>query len=487
MVVMTETRNEKPLAKIAVSMIALFLLVSWFPAFGIPLGDSHEGRVLGQFSLHMKNFWSMGVIDSSFGASWEPFSDTPYTHHPPILTFLHIVFSAIFGEGLKQIKLISYLAGVLTIPAIFAMGKNLAISPKAVAISILILTTTPWWWVYGRLGLGFLPNVLMIGTIWAAAKNPSKRKTTLAALSTFLAVAASWHGVFLMPFLWFQTWRRRKFDQLTLSLLAAGALGGLLILLWVSQGGGFGELGDHIGERVERDWTWSQFIQRQWDFAKTLLPLWYVILAIPSLLAGLIDSRTRFLTTSLIAMVLVFAVVPSNGAWIHDYWNFPILLALFPGFAVMSEWLVSFLQEKIASEKIKKSTSIKLGGFTVLAATLIFVLQPSDLHKTYFDKGSDAGELIASIQLSNEQKTAWHLPQVPWPTWVSNKWNVTTTSLSNAQDLGTVPSDDIVLFRTDRIPDWLQKEVAFAADKQKGRYATIKAHVMKGFIIGASE
>ena len=110
------------------------------------------------------------------------------------------------------------------------MGKNLAISPKAVAISILILTTTPWWWVYGRLGLGFLPNVLMMGTIWAAAKNPSKRKTTLAALSTFLAVAASWHGVFLMPFLWFQTWRRRKFDQLTLSLLAAGALGGLSLI-----------------------------------------------------------------------------------------------------------------------------------------------------------------------------------------------------------------------------------------------------------------
>ena len=45
---------------------------------------------------------------------------------------------------------------------------------------------------------------------------------------------------------------------------------------------------------------------------------------------GLIDSRTRFLTTSLISMVLVFALVPSNGAWIHDYWNFPILLTLFP-------------------------------------------------------------------------------------------------------------------------------------------------------------
>ena len=58
MVAMTETGNEKLITKIAVSIVALFLLVSWIPAFGLPLGDSHEGRVLGQFSLHMKNFWS---------------------------------------------------------------------------------------------------------------------------------------------------------------------------------------------------------------------------------------------------------------------------------------------------------------------------------------------------------------------------------------------------------------------------------------------
>ena len=290
MVEMTETSNEKLITKIAVSIMALFLLVSWIPAFGMPLGDSHEGRVLGQFALHMKNFWSMGVVASSFGASWEPFSDIPYTHHPPVLTFLHVIVSSIIGEGLKQIKLISYVAGVLTIPALFSMGKNLGINSKAVTISILFLITTPWWWVYGRLGLGLLPNVLMIGTILAATEKPTKRKTVIASLATFFAVAASWHGVFLFPFLWFQTWRRRKFDQLTFSLMGASILGGLAILLWVSQGGGLSELGDHIGERVERDWTWNQFAERQWDFAQTLLPLWYTILALPALVVGLIDS-----------------------------------------------------------------------------------------------------------------------------------------------------------------------------------------------------
>ena len=480
MVEMTETSNEKLITKIAVSIMALFLLVSWIPAFGMPLGDSHEGRVLGQFALHMKNFWSMGVVASSFGASWEPFSDIPYTHHPPVLTFLHVIVSSIIGEGLKQIKLISYVAGVLTIPALFSMGKNLGINSKAVTISILFLITTPWWWVYGRLGLGLLPNVLMIGTILAATEKPTKRKTVIASLATFFAVAASWHGVFLFPFLWFQTWRRRKFDQLTFSLMGASILGGLAILLWVSQGGGLSELGDHIGERVERDWTWNQFAERQWDFAQTLLPLWFTILALPALVVGLVDSRTRFLTTSLISMVLVFALVPSNGAWIHDYWNFPILLTLFPGFAVMSEWIFSFIKEKISLEK---TDSITLGGFLLLASVLILVLQPVSLHENYFDETSDAGELVASIELSSGQKTAWHLPQVPWPTWVSNKWNVPTASLLNAEDLGTVPSEDIVLFRIDRIPDWLDGKIEFAIEDQKGRYATVKAHVMKQHVI----
>ena len=484
MVEMTETSNEKLITKIAVSIMALFLLVSWIPAFGMPLGDSHEGRVLGQFALHMKNFWSMGVIASSFGASWEPFSDIPYTHHPPVLTFLHVIVSSIIGEGLKQIKLISYVAGVLTIPALFSMGKNLGINSKAVTISILFLITTPWWWVYGRLGLGLLPNVLMIGTILAATEKPTKRKTVVASLATFFAVAASWHGVFLFPFLWFQTWRRRKFDQLTFSLMGVSILGGLAILLWVFQGGGLSELGDHIGERVERDWTWNQFAERQWDFAQTLLPLWYMILALPSLVVGLIDSRTRFLTTSLFSMVLVFALVPSNGAWIHDYWNFPILLTLFPGFAVMSEWIFSFFKEKVS---LKKIDSITLGGFLLLASVLILVLQPVSLHKNYFEETSDAGKLVASTELSSGQKTAWHLPQVPWPTWVSNKWNVPTVSLLNAEDLGTVPSEDIVLFRIDRIPDWLDGKIEFAIEDQKGRYATVKAHVMKRHVIGVTK
>lgn len=263
--------------------------------------------------------------------------------------------------------------------------------------------------------------------------------------------------------------------------MGASFLGGLAILIWITQGGGLSELGSHIGERVEKDWTWSQFAERQWDFAKNLLPVWYLIFAIPALVSGLVDSRTRFLTSSLTLMVFVFAIVPSNGAWIHDYWNFSILLALFPGFAVMSEWAISVIREKLVIASRKLATFIGLGSF--LFIVLVVILKPTELHKSYFDETSDAGRLIAETELSVSQKIAWHLPQVPWPTWVSNKWNMSAVGLLNAGDLGSVPSDNIVLFRIDRIPDWLDKDIEFAVKGREGRYAVVEALVMHEYLV----
>ncbi len=487
MVEMTETSNEKLITRSVITVIALLLVFSWYPAFGLPLGDSHEGRVLGQFALHMKNFWSKGVLNSSFGASWEPFSYVPYTHHPPALTFLHVVVSTFVGEGLRQIKLISYISGIITVPALYWMGRNLGINAKAVLLSVLVLLTTPWWWIYGRLGLGLLPNILMIGTIWVATLNPTKRRVVLASIATFFAVVASWHGVFLMPFLWFHVWLKRKFDRLTLSLIGAGVVGGLVILIWVSQGGGFSEFGEHFGERVERDWTWSQFVQRQWDFATVLLPFWYPILAVPAFLSGIIDSRTRYLTTSLTLMVLVFAIIPSNGAWIHNYWNFPILLALFPGFAVMGEWALGLIKEKFHLISQKTTKLISPFVFLLLVLALVTNLQPKQLHEDYFVKRSDAGRLVSEVELPDSQRIAWHLPQVPWPTWVSYKWSLTTSSLSDALDLSNVPSGDIILLRIDRLPDWIDGEIESALEREKGNYGIVKASVMKNYVIGAQK
>ena len=109
-----------------------------------------------------------------------------------------------------------------------------------------------------------------------------------------------------------------------------------------------------------------------------------IIVGVVALMAGLVDCRSRFLWSSLSLMVLVFAVIPSNGAWIHDYWNFPILLALFPGFSVMIEWATGFIKEKI--KPINQSTLMPIASsvFLLLFFVLVYVMQPTKLHEKYF-------------------------------------------------------------------------------------------------------
>ena len=60
---------------------------------------------------------------------------------------------------------------------------------------------------------------------------------------------------------------------------------------------------------------------------------------------------------------------------------------------------------------------------------------------------------------------------------------MSAVGLLNAGDLGSVPSDNIVLFRIDRIPDWLDKDIEFAVKGREGRYAVVEALVMHEYLV----
>jgi len=459
---------------LVVGLVAL-MAVSWARSFGLPLGDSHEGRVLGQFALHVRNFWDLGPSGSSFGADWAPFSDVPYTHHPPLLTGLHLLVSAVVGQGLWQLKAISYLSGLATVPALYWVGRRMGFGSLQVAAATGALVATPWWWVYGRLGLGFLPNLAMVGMVLLVADGATRRGLRRVAAATGAGVAASWHGVFLAPLLWLWLWRRRGLDRTVVVVGAAVTAGALAVLVWVTQGGGVTELTDHAGNRIGVDRSVGEFLDRQWSFAQGLLPAWYLVLALPALVAGLADPRSRALTGMLAAMVLVFAVVPSDNAWVHDYWNFPVLTALFPGFAALSDRAVRALP------------GLRRGaGEGVVAALLVaglVALAPGAIHDRYFATPAEAGHLVEAVSPAAGQDTAWHTPQVPWPTWVSRAWGLAPGAVASPEDVATVGDDDRVVVRLDRLPAFVSRSVADEALAIRGTYAVVTGDALRRHLL----
>jgi len=474
--------RSRAVAGVVLAAVAAFLAVTWARSFGLPLGDSHEGRVLGQFALHVRNFWDLGPSGSSFGAAWAPFSEVPYTHHPPLLTGIHLLVSAVAGEGLVQLKAVSYLSGMATVPALWWVGRRLGLGSLPVAVAVGALVATPWWWVYGRLGLGFLPNLLMIGTVLALADPAPDRSgdwpLRRAAAASAAAVAASWHGVFLAPLLWLWLWRRRGLDRTVVVVGAAMAAGALAVLLWITQGAGLGELGDHAGRRIGVDRTVGEFLDRQWTFARGLLPAWYLVLAVPALVAGLADVRTRAVVGMLVAMVVAFAVVPSDNAWVHDYWNFPLLLALFPGFAVLAGW---------AWRAVDRLPGVGRGpagaAAVLLVAVVLVVLGPGDGHDRYFGGPAEAGRLVEAVGPAAGQQVVWHTPQVPWPTWISRAWGLPPGAVADRDDVATVADRDRVVVRLDRLPAFLEGTVGDDALAVRGTYAVVTGAQLRSNLV----
>ena len=268
------------------------------------------------------------------------------------------------------------------------------------------------------------------------------------------------------------------------------AAAGLVVLAWVAQGAGFRELGDHLGDRVGGHWGWGDFAQRQWRFARELLPGWYLVAALPALAAGLADARTRFATGALAAMVVAFAVIPADGAWIHDYWNFPVLLALFPGFAVLLDWVggwsAYWLDRRLGGGRLVGPVRLRVAAVTIVVAAGAAVadMGPADRHDRYFAAPADAGHLVASVGPVVGQSVAWYVPQVPWPTWIAHAWQLPPVALVNALGVATVPDDDLAVVHLDRLPAWLDPAVADHAVAVDGRYAAVRGADLRRYATG---
>ena len=80
---------------------------------------------------------------------------------------------------------------------------------------------------------------------------------------------------------------------------------------------------------------------------------------------------------------------------------------------------------------------------------------------------------MAAVHPALEQSAAWYLPQVPWPTWIAHAWRLPPVALVDAEAIGTLPDDDLVVVRLDRLPAWLDQEVVNDVSAVDGRYAVI--------------
>jgi hypothetical protein len=225
---------------------SLARLPGWWPLAALTL----LAAALRFATLDLQSFWydeaftPVHVLHPSLVATLHGVVKTENT--PPLWYVLIWAWSRIFGTGMIALRFPSALAGVLTVPVAWAIGRELAVEEtsrrRAAIVCAALVAVNPLFVWYSQearaYGLYVLLSALAMLCFLRAEHEPTPRRLAAFALSASLALLTFYFEAFLLiPMaLWLlrDRWRRRA----TLPAVAVPAVVGLALLpLIIAQGG----------------------------------------------------------------------------------------------------------------------------------------------------------------------------------------------------------------------------------------------------------
>ncbi|HWL42731.1 MAG TPA: hypothetical protein VNQ73_07295 [Ilumatobacter sp.] len=312
----------------AVAAITTLVAVSWLRLLGLPFGDNHPGRVAARYALHMRNLYAQGVAESHWGAAWAPYRAEPYAHHPPLLNLADAIVGLLPGSGEWQVQLAPLTLALLAVPAAAALLRALGMSWVATLLATGALVSTGYFWIYGQVMFDIGP-ILAVGACairLRRAPNPSPWLVAATAVAAAVAMLASWPGIAFGAVAAASVAATRR-DRASTVVGGAAAVGLAISLTFMVGVHGLGELTDQTEFRTQGGtFTRGRFVDQIRWYMSELLPGWYRALLVPAIVAGLADRRTRACTALTVVFAAGWIAVLNNGAYIHDYWSYLVVL-----------------------------------------------------------------------------------------------------------------------------------------------------------------
>ncbi|MFY1687957.1 hypothetical protein [Plantactinospora sp. WMMB782] len=477
------TRRVERRGWAAVAAITGVVALTWLPLLRMPYGDNHLGRIVGRYALHLRNLQEQGVLGSHFGADWLPYAATPYAHHPPLFNLLTALTGLLPGDGEHQVWLPAYLLALLIIPAGAALLRGLGLRWSATLLALGLTVATPFYWVYSPLMFDLGPILALSALVvrLRARPDPGRRLVAAACVAALLSTLVSWPGVGFAAVLGLWLLAARRLDRVTV-LVGASMLTGVAISLGYVVGvtglallGGQAELRSAGG-----GYTVPQFLRRQWGHVSELLPVWYLAALPPGVLAGLRDRRTRVYLAVAAGFTVAWILGFSNGAFVHSYWSYPVLVVGLVGAGVLLDRLTDLLlstapqwpAQRLARRPVRVASAVLAG--TALAAYLGVLVAGPDRQRLV-DEPARAGRLVSGHPPPAGQQYAWIAGESATSArWLAYYWRLKPQQLT-AANLRTAPTrpGDLVLVNLDKRPEWLPGSIGSTAVAQDGPYALV--------------
>ncbi|HXP29044.1 MAG TPA: glycosyltransferase family 39 protein, partial [Solirubrobacteraceae bacterium] len=236
-------------------------LPAWWPLLALTL----LAAVLRFATLGEQSFWydeaftPVHVLHSGIGATWRAYVHSENT--PPLWYAIAWIDFRIFGDGAIALRFPSALAGVLTVPVVWALALELVGGPiearsasaepsttrlasarRAAFIAAAIVAVDPLFVWYSQEARAYALFVLFAAlTMLCFARllnEPTRARALAFALSGALALLSHYFAIFLLvPMALWLLWDVRTRRVALAALVAIGVVGLALIPLISAQGG----------------------------------------------------------------------------------------------------------------------------------------------------------------------------------------------------------------------------------------------------------
>jgi mannosyltransferase len=218
-------------------------LSRWWPlAALVVLAALLRLGTLGEQSFwYDEAFTPVHVLHTSLGATLRAVVHRENT--PPLWYLLAWADARVLGDGAIALRLPSALAGILTVPVVWAIGSELA-GRRAAVIGAAILAVNPLFVWYSQearaYGLFVLMAALAMLCFVRLRHRPTAARAAAFALTGALALLSHYFAVFLLIPMALWLLRERALRRSALPALGAIGLVGLALLPLISAQGGHG-------------------------------------------------------------------------------------------------------------------------------------------------------------------------------------------------------------------------------------------------------
>ena len=461
-----------------VGAITLVLAISWIPRLNLPFGDNQMGRIISRYALHLANLHERGIVGSDFSADWEPYSHAAYAHHPPGLNILTALFGSFPGDQPIEVWIAPFLLALLVVPAGAALLRAFGLRWPATLLAVGLMASTTFFWVYSPIMFDLGPILLISAVVVVLRRKdyqPPRWLLVIACLAALLATLVSWPGIGFAGAmgLWLLL-GRRKIDRVVLWVGGAMLVGLLISLTFIVGVSGIADLTRQTEFRTQGGtFTAEEFVRRQGKNLDALLPIWYLVLLAFGTLAGLWDRRTRLFMAFALLFNIFWTLGLNNGAYIHDYWDYPVMILGVVGMGVLIDRVIAWLPGRFSL------IGAGVAGLGLAAALGVVVLGAS--NRNYVESPTAAGTLVSEHDPAPDQTVAWVAGTgLSTPRWFTYYWDmapmaVTPEVLASNQ----ANPDDLVLIDLRKPPKWVPKTIGDRAAATEGHYALIRIADLK--------